>query len=116
MERIADAPLYIIQSYYKSCYIYVLRTGTIKSPLEINSIEIICKDTLNHMFTSDINNLPCEPLIITKNFLEEKIFPIRTGYLGYNTSFFSGLTRGQFIEKKQSLGTNLTFCVDQSES
>ena len=118
MERIADEPLFIIQAgCQKTCYIYVLRTVAYLSPLEKenNSIEIICKENLTHVFTSNINNLPCEPLIITEKFLKEKIFPTRSGYLGYNKNFFSGLTRGQFIEKKKSLGTNLTFCVDQSE-
>jgi len=120
MERIADEPLYIIQSGpQKACYIYVLRTVAYISPFEEDnySIEIICKENFSHIFTRDINNWPCEPLIITDKFLQEKIFPTRTGYLqGYNKSFFSGLTRGQFIENKKSLETNLTFCVDQSES
>ena len=119
IERIADEPLYIIQtSRQKACYIYFLRTVANLSPLEEknNSIEIICKENLNHIFTSDINSLPCEPLIITEKFLQERIFETRTGYLGYDKSFFSGLTRGEFIEKKQSLETNLTFCVNQSES
>ena len=118
MKRIADEPLYIIQTgRKKACYIYHLRTVLYLTPLETENatVKIICRDNLNHIHTSDINDLPCEPLIITKNFLQEKIFPFQTGYLGYNESFYSGLTRGQLIDEP-SLNTNLTFCVKQSKS
>ncbi len=61
-----------------------------------------------------VDELPCEPKIITKNFLQEHIFPFQKGYLGYNESFSSGLTRGQFFEQQHLFKTNLTFCAKQS--
>jgi len=111
MQRIADEPLYIIEPFRgQACYIYSLR-----SLLDSNKkIRIICKDTLEQLYSSDIDELPCEPKIITKNFLQEQIWPFQNQYLGYNESFFSGLTRGQFLERENSLQTNLTFCANQS--
>jgi hypothetical protein len=50
----------------------------------------------------------------TQSVFKKKLHPC----LGYNSSFYSGLTRGQFIENKNLLqkSTNLTFCVNQSKS
>jgi len=111
MQRIADEPLFIIQDFpAEACYIYSLRFF----PSPNQKIRIICKENLKEIFTRNIDELPCEPKIITEKFLEEQIFPFQNQYLGYNESFFSGLTRGQFLERENSLKTNLTFCANQS--
>lgn len=111
MRRIADEPLYIIQrTREQACYTFSLRTFLYSN----NNIRIICKDNQKQLFTSNIDELPCEPKIITKNFLQEHIFPFQKGYLGYNESFSSGLTRGQFFEQQHLFKTNLTFCAKQS--
>ena len=121
MKKIADEPLFIVQPRPKeACYIYQLRTLRYLPRLQAdtNIIKINCKDSLKQINTRNMNDLPCEPLIITEQFLQEHIFPFQSGYLGYNSSFYSGLTRGEFVDEMDFLKktTNLTFCVNQSKS